>query len=96
MRTLRTAANGTIGPPSVQSATWANVPGFIPRISREQPLTAAFGDLQLLIGHKIGEAPGRCLAWSGCVLAAGRRVWDSNPRGHLRALAVFKTAAIGH
>ncbi len=27
---------------------------------------------------------------------AGRRVWDSNPRGHSRALAVFKTAAIGH
>jgi hypothetical protein len=26
----------------------------------------------------------------------GRRVWDSNPRGHSRALAVFKTAAIGH
>ena len=25
-----------------------------------------------------------------------RRVWDLNPRGHSRALAVFKTAAIGH
>ena len=25
-----------------------------------------------------------------------RRVWDSNPRGRVNALAVFKTAAIGH
>jgi hypothetical protein len=25
-----------------------------------------------------------------------RRAWDSNPRGRFRALAVFKTAAIGH
>jgi hypothetical protein len=25
-----------------------------------------------------------------------RRAWDSNPRGRSRALAVFKTAAIGH
>jgi len=25
-----------------------------------------------------------------------RRVWDSNPRGRFPALAVFKTAAIGH
>jgi hypothetical protein len=24
-----------------------------------------------------------------------RRVWDSNPRGRVNALAVFKTAAIG-
>ena len=27
---------------------------------------------------------------------SGRRVWDSNPRGRVNALAVFKTAAIGH
>jgi hypothetical protein len=25
-----------------------------------------------------------------------RRAWDSNPRGRVNALAVFKTAAIGH
>ena len=25
-----------------------------------------------------------------------RRVWDLNPRGRVNALAVFKTAAIGH
>ena len=25
-----------------------------------------------------------------------RRVWDSNPRGSSRLLAIFKTAAIGH
>jgi hypothetical protein len=25
-----------------------------------------------------------------------RRVWDSNPRGRVNALAIFKTAAIGH
>jgi hypothetical protein len=25
-----------------------------------------------------------------------RRAWDSNPRRRFRALAVFKTAAIGH
>jgi hypothetical protein len=30
--------------------------------------------------------------WSGAVCAGKRRVWDSNPRGHLRALAVFKIA----
>jgi len=29
-------------------------------------------------------------------LAGERRVWDSNPRGRVNALAVFKTAAIGH
>jgi hypothetical protein len=28
--------------------------------------------------------------------AGQRRVWDSNPRGSSRPLAVFKTAAIGH
>jgi hypothetical protein len=30
------------------------------------------------------------------VCAGQRRVWDSNPRGSSRPLAVFKTAAIGH
>ena len=30
------------------------------------------------------------------VSAGQRRVWDSNPRGSSRPLAVFKTAAIGH
>jgi hypothetical protein len=25
-----------------------------------------------------------------------RRVWDSNPRGRVNALVVFKTTAIGH
>ena len=28
--------------------------------------------------------------------ARQRRAWDSNPRGRANALAVFKTAAIGH
>jgi hypothetical protein len=27
---------------------------------------------------------------------SGRRVWDSNPREHSRALTVFKTVALGH
>jgi hypothetical protein len=30
------------------------------------------------------------------VVPVQRRVWDSNPRGRVNALAVFKTAAIGH
>jgi hypothetical protein len=30
------------------------------------------------------------------ISAGQRRVWDSNPRGSSRPLAVFKTAAIGH
>jgi hypothetical protein len=40
----------------------------------------------------------RCIAVmaAGHVLAGQRRVWDSNPRGRVNALAVFKTAAIGH
>jgi hypothetical protein len=29
-------------------------------------------------------------------LAGQRRVWDSNPRGRVNALVVFKTTAIGH
>ena len=33
----------------------------------------------------------------GCgAVEVERRVWDSNPRGRVNALAVFKTAAIGH
>lgn len=50
-----------------------------------------------------GCAPGsrrktpRSSVSAGQIAFAGeRRVWDSNPRGSSRPLAVFKTAAIGH
>ena len=32
----------------------------------------------------------------GCMCRSERRVWDSNPREHSRALTVFKTVALGH
>jgi hypothetical protein len=34
--------------------------------------------------------------FTGRPVPVERRAWDSNPRGRFRALAVFKTAAIGH
>jgi hypothetical protein len=36
---------------------------------------------------KVAEVP---------VFGAKRRAWDSNPRGRVNALMVFKTIAIGH
>ena len=33
---------------------------------------------------------------AGRIIAGQRRAWDSNPRGRVNALMVFKTIAIGH
>ncbi len=48
----------------------------------------------------VGEHVARCVIFTGqprrAFVQVKRRAWDSNPRGRSRALAVFKTAAIGH
>jgi hypothetical protein len=70
---------------------------FIPRISRDYPPMAASGGLQL---HRpAGYWPvdlGALLLVRARFVLGERRVRDSNPRGLSPALAVFKTAAIGH
>jgi hypothetical protein len=43
-----------------------------------------------------GRPPGRFGVITVSREITKRRVWDSNPRGRVNALAVFKTAAIGH
>ena len=77
-------------------ATWRKEGLLIPHISREQWLRAAVGGLWLHIGDQRPGSDPRRFRWSACILAGERRVWDSNPRGRVNALAVFKTAAIGH
>ena len=77
-------------------ASWGNELLLIPHISREHWLRAAAGGLRLHIGNQGSNSDLRRSRWSGCLLAGQRRVWDSNPRGRVNALAVFKTAAIGH
>ena len=76
--------------------TWGNEAFLIPHISREQWLRAAVGGLRLHIGDQWPGSDLRRFRWSAYILAGERRVWDSNPRGLSPALAVFKTAAIGH
>ena len=52
----------------------------------------------LIVPNETGpDVPGQPVAGTADGIHAGqRRVWDSNPRGSSRPLAVFKTAAIGH
>ena len=76
--------------------TWGNEAFLIPHISREQWLRAAVGGLWLHKGDQRPSSDPRRFRWSAYILAGERRVWDSNPRGRVNALAVFKTAAIGH
>jgi hypothetical protein len=47
-------------------------------------------------GRSIQRRGQDALDCAGIVPGVWRRAWDSNPRGRFRALAVFKTAAIGH
>jgi hypothetical protein len=61
------------------------------------PCCSGFSNRTQVPHHKIfsrrslyGERPGQM------ALSGSRRAWDSNPRGRANALAVFKTAAIGH
>ncbi len=58
--------------------------------SRHKPDTAAYraGETQQSLVRMLAAKGLFCWAW--------RRVWDLNPRGLSPALAVFKTAAIGH
>ena len=77
-------------------AAWGNESLLIPHISREQWLRAAVGGLRLHIDDQWPGSDLRRFRWSAYILAGERRVWDSNPRGRVNALAVFKTAAIGH
>jgi hypothetical protein len=83
--------------PSVfRELTWGNASRSIPRISRDQRQMAAVGCIWLrsvtslrpeINGHRPRSEP---------VFGAKRRAWDSNPRGRVNALMVFKTIAIGH
>jgi hypothetical protein len=66
---------------------------FIPHISREQWLRAAVSGLWLHIGDQRPSSNPRLFRWSAYILVGERRVWDSNPRGRVNALAVFKTCA---
>jgi len=45
------------------------------------------------LANVAGDRAARRVRRSKAVL---RRAWDSNPRWRFRAIAVFKTAAIGH
>ena len=81
---------------AIGGATWGNEPHLIPHISCEHWLRTADGGLRLHISDQRPRSDLRRLRWSECLLAGQRRVWDSNPRGRVNALAVFKTAAIGH
>ena len=72
-------------------ATWENEPLLIPHISREHWLRAAVGGLWLRMGDRRPSPDPRRFRWSSHILAGQRRVWDSNPRGRVNALAVFKT-----
>jgi hypothetical protein len=67
--------------PDVPGVAEVPVPGRGGSISRTAPLLSRRWQQR---GLQQGQSP----HW--------RRVWDLNPRGHSRALAVFKTAAIGH
>jgi len=61
-------------------------PALIPRESN-------MGVTRLHYAAPVMIGPGACRP---AFPPALRRAWDSNPRGRFRALAVFKTAAIGH
>ena len=79
-------------------STWGcGIAAFIPRISRDYPPMAASGGIRL---HKpAGHWPvcrGALFLVRARFVLGERRVRDSNPRGLSPALAVFKTAAIGH
>ena len=79
-------------------STWGcGIVAFIPRISRDYPPMTASGGLRL---HKpagvLAGRPGALFLVRAGFLLGERRVRDSNPRGLSPALAVFKTAAIGH
>jgi hypothetical protein len=56
------------------------------------------GSVQLVGSLKLTVAPENVAWWklTSPPEITKRRVWDSNPRGSSRPLAVFKTAAIGH
>ena len=76
---------------AIGDTTWGNEPLLIPRISRERWLRAAVGGLRLHIGNQGPNSGRRHFHWSACIFSGQRRVWDSNPRGRVNALAVFKT-----
>jgi hypothetical protein len=75
----------------------ANAIRAIPRISRVPAntglwrLPVAYGRTPACVAWQLCEALQLVRAYSGWM----RRVWDSNPRGRVNALAVFKTAALG-
>jgi hypothetical protein len=83
--------------PSVSPGlTWGNASRSIPRISRDQRQTAAVGCIWLRSATSPLRKTGGYKCRSEPVFRGQRRAWDSNPRGRVNALMVFKTIAIGH
>jgi hypothetical protein len=83
-------------PPLFRLVTWGKSSRSIPRISRDQRLTAAFGCVWLRSVANLRVETRERNPKSGLVFRNQRRAWDSNPRGRVNALMVFKTIAIGH
>jgi hypothetical protein len=76
----------------------ADVPSTGPRMARNNPSPVVCNERRWTSMSSSAKTPP--MEDSPCPLRLSavveRRAWDSNPRGRFRALAVFKTAAIGH